>query len=486
MKVMVVDDEEEICKRLQAELQKEGYDVEYTTHPVGVVEKLSEAKKKGRDYAFELLLLDLRMPEIDGFTLLNDIRAVDHDLDVIIITAYGDDANAIDAIRLGAIDYLKKPISLQELRTAIFRVQEKHAKERAFEYRILVVDDEKKLCAYLKRELEKEGYKVSVAYDGPSGLEYFKNNRVDIVITDIRMPRMTGLKMLEGCREISEDFVSIIITGFGDHEKAIEALRLGVFEYLRKPLSIEEVMTSIGKAIDLLSLRRGLSAYRRELEIENALKTQYAEKIEKSLKEKEVMLKEIHHRVKNNLQVISSLLSLQSRHIKDKEALELFNDSRNRIYSMSLIHERLYQSEDLARIDFAGYLRTLTRDLFRSYNVDPNVIKMNLELKDVFLNVNTGIPCGLIINEMVTNSLKHGFPDGRRGEIQIGFYERKKGEYTLNVRDNGIGFPEDFDFRNTESLGMYLVVSLVEQLDGTIELDKGEGTSFTIRFRELK
>jgi len=486
MKVMVVDDEEEICKRLQAELQKEGYDVEYTTQPAGVVEKLSEAKKKGRDYAFELLLLDLRMPETDGFTLLKKIRALDHDLDVIIITAYGDDANAIEAIRLGAIDYLKKPISLQELRTAIFRVQEKHAKERAFEYRILVVDDEKKLCEYLKRELEKEGYKVSVAYDGPSGLEYFKNNRVDIVITDIRMPRMNGLKMLEVCREISEDFVSIIITGFGDHEKAIEALRLGVFEYLRKPLSIEEVMTSIGKAIDLLSLRRGLSAYRRELEIENALKTQYAEKIEKSLKEKEVMLKEIHHRVKNNLQVISSLLSLQSRHIKDKEALELFNDSRNRIYSMSLIHERLYQSEDLARIDFAGYLRTLTRDLFRSYNVDPNVIKMNLELKDVFLNVNTGIPCGLIINEMVTNSLKHGFPDGRRGEIQIGFYERKKGEYTLNVRDNGIGFPEDFDFRNTESLGMYLVVSLVEQLDGTIELDKGEGTSFTIGFRELK
>jgi two-component sensor histidine kinase len=486
MKVMVVDEEEEICKRLQAELQKEGYDVEYTTQPVGVVEKLSEAKKKGRDYAYELLLLDLCMSEIKGFTLLKEIRALDHDLNVIIITACGDEAKAIEAIRLGAIDYLRKPISLQELQTAIFRVQEKRAKETPFEHRILVVDDEEKLCAYLKRELEKEGYKVTVAYDGPSGLQYFKNNRVDIVITDIRMPGMNGLKMLQECRKISDDFVSIIITGFGNHERAIEALRLGVFEYLRKPLSIEEVITSIGKGIDLLSLRRGLSAYRRELEIENALKTQYVETIEKSLKEKEVMLKEIHHRVKNNLQVISSLLSLQSRHIKDKEALEFFNDSRNRIYSMSLIHESLYQSKDLARIDFAGYVRTLTRDLFRSYNVGPDVIKLNIEIKDVFLNVNTGIPCGLIINELVTNSLKHGFPDGRRGEIQIGLYEPKKGEFTLNVRDNGIGFPEDFDFQNTESLGLHIVISLVEQLDGTIELDKGETTSFTIGFGEFK
>jgi PAS domain S-box-containing protein len=363
---------------------------------------------------------------------------------------------------------------------------EERTKETPFEHRILVVDDEKDLCAYLKRELEKEGYQVAVSYDGSDGLQYFKNNRVDVVISDIRMPELNGFKMLQECREISDDFVPIIITGFSDHENAIEALRLGVFGYLKKPLSLEEVINVVDKGINLLSLRRGLCIHERELEIENALKTQYAEKIEKSLKEKEVMLKEIHHRVKNNLQVISSLLSLQSRHIKDKEALELFNDSRSRIYSMSLIHERLYRSKDLARIDFAGYVRTLTRGLFRSYRGDPNDIKLNMEIKDVFLNVNAGIPCGLIINELVTNSLKHGFPDGRRGEIQIGLYERKKGEFTLNVRDNGIGLPEDLDFRNTESLGMHIVLSLVEQLDGTIELDRGEGTSFTIRFRALK
>ena len=248
----------------------------------------------------------------------------------------------------------------------------------------------------------------------------------------------------------------------------------------------EETITLVDKGTELLSLRRGLSIHERELEIENALKTQYAEKIEKSLREKEVLLKEIHHRVKNNMQVISSLLRLQSRHVKDKEALELFNESRNRIYSMALIHESLYQAKDLTRIDFAGYVRRLTRDLFRTYSVGPNEIKLKMEIKDVFLNVNTGIPCGLIINELVTNSLKHAFPDGKNGEIQVGLYKRKKGEFTLNVRDNGTGFPEDFDFQNTESLGMQIVISLVEQLDGTIELDKGEGTSFTIGFRELK
>ncbi|MDI6810620.1 MAG: response regulator [archaeon] len=281
MKVLIVDDEEEICNYLQRELRKEGYEVEYTTSPVGVLEKLHGAKEKGKGY--ELLLLDLRMPQLSGFEVLKEIREAQLDLDAIIITAYGDEDKAIESIRLGATDYLRKPISLAELRTAIFRVQQKRAAEekKALEYSILVVDDEKDLCAYMKRELEKEGYKVAVAYNGAEGLNYFENNRVDVVIADIRMPEMDGLEMLEKCRAINDDFVSIIITGFGNHEKAITALRLGVFEYLRKPLSLEELITSVSKGIDLFTLRRGLSARRRELEIENALKTQYAERIER-------------------------------------------------------------------------------------------------------------------------------------------------------------------------------------------------------------
>ena len=272
MKALIVDDEEEICKHLQRELWKEGYGADYTTSSVGVLEKLRDAKNKGRDY--KLLLLDLRMPKIDGLTLLTKIREAQLDLEIIIISGYGNENNAIEAIRLGAIDYLCKPISLEELQTAIFRVKQKQAAEekRAFEYHILIVDDEKDICTSIKRELDKEGYNVAVAYDGVMGLEYFKRDHVDVIISDIKMPEMSGLEMLAKCNEITNDFVSILITGHGTLGKAIGALKLGVFDYLKKPISLEELINSVSKGIDLLMLRRNLSARKRELELERGLR----------------------------------------------------------------------------------------------------------------------------------------------------------------------------------------------------------------------
>ena len=292
MRVLIVDDEIEICQRLQRELQKEGCKVEYTTSAIGVLERLKNAEKEGKGYA--LLLLDLRMPKVDGLSLLKEIREARLDLDVVIITGYGDEDKAIESIRLGAVDYLPKPISPEALHTAVFRVRQKRAaeKKRALEYSVLVVDDEKELCARIKRELDKEGYRTAVAYDGLEGLDYFSHNRVDVAIVDIRMPRMDGLEMLEKCREISDDFVSIIITGHGDHERAIQALQLGVFNYLRKPVSLEELVTSVGKGIELLHLRRGLAARRRELEIETALREQYAQNLEKMVEERTRELRE--------------------------------------------------------------------------------------------------------------------------------------------------------------------------------------------------
>ncbi|MFH1408845.1 MAG: response regulator, partial [Nanoarchaeota archaeon] len=293
MRVLIVDDEVGICQLLQRELHKEGHDVDYETSPVGVLEKLRNAKKGTGPY--ELLLLDIRMPQIDGLSLLQEIQEAQIDLDVIIITGHGDEDKAIEAIRLGAVDYLRKPISLEELHTAIFRVRQKKAEDAksVLEHRILVVDDEKELCARLKSELKKEGYRVAVAYDGDEGLEYFKNNRVDLALVDIKMPRMSGLEMLKRCQIITDDFVSIIITGHGDHEAAIEALRLGVFSYLKKPLPLDELVTSVNKGIDLLLLRRSLSARRRELEIETALKEQYAKNLEKMVKERTKELTQI-------------------------------------------------------------------------------------------------------------------------------------------------------------------------------------------------
>jgi two-component sensor histidine kinase len=152
---------------------------------------------------------------------------------------------------------------------------------------------------------------------------------------------------------------------------------------------------------------------------------------------------------------------------------------------MALVHERLYQSRDLARVDFAEYIRNLVSYLFRSYEVHSNVIKQKINIANVSLGIDAAVPCGLILNELVSNSLKHAFPDGRAGEIRIGL-SSDNGKFTLMVSDNGVGFPKDLDLRNTQSLGLQLVNTLVEQLEGTIELDRSGGTAFEITFTELK
>ena len=195
------------------------------------------------------------------------------------------------------------------------------------------------------------------------------------------------------------------------------------------------------------------------------------EQIKKSLSEKNMLLKEIHHRVKNNLMIISSLLNLESRYIKDKASKDIFKESQNRARSMALIHERLYQSTDLKRIDFGEYITSLSNELFHTYAADSGVIKLKINAENIFLDINTAIPLGLIANELVTNSLKYAFPENMGGKISIDFHPLDD-LYEFTVNDNGIGFPEELDYKNTESLGLQLVTNLAEQIDGEIELDE--------------
>ena len=211
------------------------------------------------------------------------------------------------------------------------------------------------------------------------------------------------------------------------------------------------------------------------------------EQIQKDLKEKEVLLKEIHHRVKNNLQVISSLLHLQARQIKDKQALKMFEESRNRVRSMVFVYERLYHSRDFSKVDFADYVKNLSSSLFRAYSMAPDKIKLMTKIGDVSLGIDLAIPCGLIINELVSNTLKHAFPPSFKGKakIEIALHPTESGELELIVKDNGVGIPKELDIRKTESLGMQLVFILAEdQLEGEVKLDRREGTKFTIRFKQ--
>ncbi|WP_455392107.1 PAS domain S-box protein [[Eubacterium] cellulosolvens] len=213
---------------------------------------------------------------------------------------------------------------------------------------------------------------------------------------------------------------------------------------------------------------------------------QVEEQIRDSLEEKEILLREIHHRVKNNIQVITSMLNLQSGHVKDKQYIESMKEIQNRIRTMALIHEKLYQSKDFAHIDFNVYIKDLINSLFRFYGVNINKIKPKIEVDGISLGIDAGIPCGLIINELVSNSLKHAFKNGTRGEIQIELRQESDDYIALIVGDNGSGFPKDIDFRKTETLGLQLVNTLVDQLGGTIELDSNGRTEFKIIFREEK
>ena len=205
--------------------------------------------------------------------------------------------------------------------------------------------------------------------------------------------------------------------------------------------------------------------------------------LNKTVGEKEVLLREIHHRVKNNLQIIISLLNLQSRYITDEKILAAIRESQNRVKAMSLVHEKLYQSENISKINLDDYIRFLGTGLIQFYGAKSRGITLTTDIRDIHVDINAAIPLGLIINELISNSIKYAFPDREKGEI---FISVRKENHTLSVlfKDNGVGIPADLDWRNTDSLGLRLVISLVEQMDGTIELDRTAGTAFSMVLQE--
>jgi PAS domain S-box-containing protein len=208
--------------------------------------------------------------------------------------------------------------------------------------------------------------------------------------------------------------------------------------------------------------------------------------LQASLREKEILLKEIHHRVKNNLMIVASLFTLQSLQVTDQRLLTILKDSQNRVKSMAIIHEILYDATDLSEIHLKDYIERLVNTIVSSYRRRRQSIAIQFDIEPIAVNIDTAVPCGLILNELITNSLKYAFPDDKSGEVGISLHTLEPHYYVLSVWDNGIGFPEGLDFRRTDSLGMQLVCDLTRQLKGTVELDRSRGTRFQIRFRERK
>jgi len=209
------------------------------------------------------------------------------------------------------------------------------------------------------------------------------------------------------------------------------------------------------------------------------------ERLEASLREKETLLRELYHRTKNNMQVISNLIDLQALDVKDEKTVKLFKETQNRIKTMALVHEKLYQSKDLSNLNLKDYIGDLANALLGSYQLSGDRITLKLDVEPISVSIDTATPCGLIINELMSNSLKHAFPGNRQGEVSLVLHQSEKGEIDMRFSDNGVGLPKGFDFKNTKSLGLTLVRNLsVKQLEGTVEVVAGQPTEFHIKFRE--
>jgi two-component sensor histidine kinase/CheY-like chemotaxis protein len=336
--------------------------------------------------------------------------------------------------------------------------------------RTLIVEDRAADVELMLHELRQAGFAPDWqrAQTGP---EYRAclDPHLDVILADYNLPQFDALRALHLLQESGLDIPFIVITASLNEEVAVTCMKEGATDYLLK-----DRLARLGQAVTQALQQKRLRDAKRRAE----------ERIRASLREKEVLLQEIHHRVKNNLQVVSSLLGLQSKRTKDAEVREMLRNTQNRIKSMALIHEKLYQAESMARIDFADYLRSLLSHLHVSHAVNGQDVLLKADVEDVPVSIDIAVPCGLMINELVTNALKHAFPEGRRGEISVGLQAEAGQQLVLTVTDNGVGFPKDFDIRDPASLGLQLVNGMTHQLGGTLELVGGHGTTFRISFQE--
>jgi len=343
--------------------------------------------------------------------------------------------------------------------------------------RLLIVDDsagDRRLCRILMEEARDPSLEFLEACDGASGLAACRKLAPDCVLIDYRLPDMTGIEFLKHLPGESQTdrYAIVMLTGLGSGDTAAAALKAGAHEYIMKDhLTALALRLTIEKATTRRDLIRSLKAER--------------DRLAGLLSEKEVLLKEVHHRVKNNLAVIASLLSLQASKSGNEGVAGALRASQHRVESMALIHEQLYATDDLGQVDLAKHATMLAANLFYTYGVDPARVSFQVTMSPLELGLDQAVPVGLILGELVSNALKHAFPDGRTGAIAIGG-GRSKGRIALTVTDDGVGIPEGDDFERRKSLGLQIVKILTRQLKGKFEVATGRPATFKISFPEAE
>jgi len=341
---------------------------------------------------------------------------------------------------------------------------------------VLFVDDNETIRQLYRRILEKHVNNLYIAKNGHHGLELYQKHKPDLVITDMVMPVMNGLEMVKEIKKIAPDAKFVVMSAYSEKDSFVESIHLGIVGYLMKPVEAK-------KLLSLIDEFAGITLMKWELERKEKKRREAEEFLKKSLAEKEILLREVHHRVKNNMQIISSILRMQSRNIDDPKLKDVLQESQNRIHSMALIHENLYNNKSLANINFASYIKSLTNNIARTYISHQANVIFDYQIDEAYLPMDIAIPCGLIINELISNSFKYAFRDKSKGIISIHFQNIKDDEYKLTVSDNGVGIPAGLDITKTKSLGMKILHKLVQQIEGDLKSDFSNGTKFTIIFK---
>jgi two-component sensor histidine kinase len=367
---------------------------------------------------------------------------------------------------------------------------------------VLVIDDDERNLAILSEYLKDIDLTILVAEDGESGLARAHYARPDLILLDVLLPGMDGYGI---CRRLKADPTTadipiIFMTALTEIEFKVKGFEAGGVDYVTKPFQREEVLARVGVHIRIATLTQNLreandlleqrveertlelAAANRALAIDIERRVRDEEHLRGLLEEKSALLREIHHRVKNNLQVIASILNLQANYVSDPTAIEMFKRCQGRIASMALVHEELYYSQDLASIDFRSYVDELLAGKGQS-SVDGGAIEFSNEVSGVRLPIESAVPCGLVLDELVTNALQHAFPSGWEGKHCLTIaMESVRGHNTLVVADTGIGLPVGFDPAGAKTFGMQLACTAVQQLRGTIAVEPGPGARFKIEF----
>ncbi len=420
-----------------------------------------------REFQPDLIISDYRMPRFDGLAALELAQEFLPDTPVIILTSAMNEDTAVECMKKGASDYVIKEHIKRLGQAVIHTLEEKQLlKERRRAEEALRESEERFRSLY-------ENATIGIYRTTPDGR---------ILMANPAAVRMLGFTSFEELARRNLDSLGFAPSyARGEFLKQLERDRIitGLESaWVRKDGSTIFVRESARVVCD----GNNTVLYYDGTFEDITDRKQAEEQLRTSLKEKEVLLKETHHRVKNNLQVISSLLSLQADAIKDPQDLTLFKESQSRIKSMALIHEQLYRSRSLSAIDFEEYVQMLSTELMRSYGRDG--ITLELDVASVQFGLDSAIPCGLIINELLSNALKHAFPAGRHGFVRIQLKSDAKGRFVLVVRDNGIGLPPNINLENTSSLGFQLVATLTEQLQGEAAIERDGGTAISISVPE--